>query len=225
MDRHRPYTGRSGINKQIIMKRIYLILTCAVLLMAVGVLAVPFNGGQTEDEMIESIVKSCSDMNSMKCDICQTRRVPLMDEPQKSSGTMIYIRPSRFCLNYTEPFEWKLKVDGDNVMTGTGDESVMSGDAGRLYKGISGMILGCMSGEMLKDRRTFRVTITDVGSEWKALLVPQRRDMKRMFSQIELGFDPDTRLLKRLMMEDSGGGSTEIQISNVKLNGDYEAEW
>ena len=51
------------------MKRIYLILTCVVLLMAVGVLAVPSNGGQTEDEMIESIVRACSDMNSMKCEI------------------------------------------------------------------------------------------------------------------------------------------------------------
>ena len=29
----------------------------------------------------------------------------------------------------------------------------------------------------------------------------------------------------RLRMEEAGGGSTEILISNVKLNGDYEAEW
>jgi hypothetical protein len=49
--------------------------------------------------------------------------------------------------------------------------------------------------------------------------------MKKMFGQIELGFDPDTRLLRRLLMEDAGGGSTEILISNVRLNGDYEAEW
>ena len=67
--------------------------------------------------------------------------------------------------------------------------------------------------------------MTDVGGEWKALLIPVRRDMKKMFSQIELGFDPATRLLRRLLMEDAGGGSTEILISNVKLNGDYEAEW
>jgi len=204
------------------MKRTYLIITAVVLLLAVGVWAVPSKENLSEDDMIESIVKACSEMYSMKCDITQTRRIPLMEEPQKSSGTMIYIRPSRFCLNYTDPFEWKLKVDGDNVLTGT--ESA-DGDAGRLFKGISGMILGCMSGDMLKDKRTFRVSVTDVGSEWKALLIPQRRDMKKMFNHIELGFDPQTRLLKRLTMEEAGGGSTEILISNVKLNGDYEAEW
>ena len=204
------------------MKRIFIIVIGLVLLVAVGVGAVTLNLQQTEDEMIESIVKASSDITSMKCDIAQTRRVPLMDEPQKSSGTMIYIKPSRFSLDYTEPFEWKLKVDGDNVIMGT--ESA-EGEAGRLFKGISSMILGCMSGEMLKDKRTFRVTVTDEGGEWKALLIPVRRDMKKMFGQIELGFDPATRLLRRLLMEDAGGGSTEIVISNVKLNGDYEAEW
>ena len=204
------------------MKRIFVIVTGLILLLAVGVSAVTVNMQQTEDEMIESIVKASSNITSMKCDIAQTRRIPLMDEPQKSSGTMIYIKPSRFSLDYTEPFAWKLKVDGDNIIMGT--ESA-EGEAGRLFKGISSMILGCMSGEMLKDRRTFRVTVTDEGDQWKALLIPVRRDMKKMFSQIELGFDPDTRLLRRLLMEDAGGGSTEILISNVRLNGDYEAEW
>ena len=204
------------------MKRIFVIVTGLILLMTAGVSALTYTAQQTEDEMIESIVKASSDIISMKCDIAQTRRIPLMDEPQKSSGTMIYIKPSRFSLDYTEPFAWKLKVDGDNIIMGT--ESA-EGEAGRLFKGISSMILGCMSGEMLKDRRTFRVTVTDEGDQWKALLIPVRRDMKKMFGQIELGFDPDTRLLRRLLMEDAGGGSTEILISNVRLNGDYEAEW
>ena len=204
------------------MKRIFVIVTGLILLMTAGVSALTYTTQQTEDEMIESIVQASSDIISMKCDIAQTRRIPLMDEPQKSSGTMIYIKPSRFSLDYTEPFAWKLKVDGDNIIMGT--ESA-EGEAGRLFKGISSMILGCMSGEMLKDRRTFRVTVTDEGDQWKALLIPVRRDMKKMFGQIELGFDPDTRLLRRLLMEDAGGGSTEILISNVRLNGDYEAEW
>ncbi|MBR3659656.1 MAG: outer membrane lipoprotein carrier protein LolA [Bacteroidaceae bacterium] len=204
------------------MKRIFVIVTGLILLMTAGVSALTYTAQQTEDEMIESIVKASSNITSMKCDIAQTRRIPLMDEPQKSSGTMIYIKPSRFSLDYTEPFAWKLKVDGDNIIMGT--ESA-EGEAGRLFKGISSMILGCMSGEMLKDRRTFRVTVTDEGDQWKALLIPVRRDMKKMFGQIELGFDPDTRLLRRLLMEDAGGGSTEILISNVRLNGDYEAEW
>ena len=69
------------------MKRIFVIVTGLILLLALGVSAVTVNMQQTEDEMIESIVKASSNITSMKCDIAQTRRIPLMDEPQKSSGT------------------------------------------------------------------------------------------------------------------------------------------
>lgn len=206
------------------MKKTNIIITVLVLLLAVGVSAVTLQGTQTVDEMTESIVKACSGINSLKCDVAQTRRTPFIEEPSKSYGTMLFIKPSRFCLNYNDPYKWILKVDGKNIVAGF-DEAELDGDIGRLYKSISDMILGCMSGELLKDKRTFRVTVTDTGDEWKAVLIPVRRDMKKIFDQIELGFDPQTRLLRRLVMNDSAGGITEILVSNVKLNGDYEAEW
>ena len=206
------------------MKKRSIIVTALVLLLAVGVGAVTFQGTQTVDEMTESIVKACSDIKSLKCDVAQTRRTPYIEEPSKSYGTMLFIKPSRFCLDYNDPYRWILKVDGNNIVAGF-DESQLDQDMGRLYKSISDMILGCMSGELLKDKRTFKVTVTDTGDEWKAVLIPVRRDMKKVFNQIELGFDPGTRLLRRLRMSDSAGGITEIVVSNVKLNGDYEADW
>ena len=196
------------------MKKTNIIITVLVLLLAVGVSAVTLQGTQTVDEMTESIVKACYGINSLKCDVAQTRTTPFIKEPSKSYGTMLYIQPSRFCLDY----------NGKNIVSGF-DETRLDEDMGRLYKSISDMILGCMSGELLKDKRTFKVTVTDTGDEWKAVLIPVRRDMKKIFDQIELGFDPQTRLLRRLVMNDSAGGITEILVSNVKLNGDYEAEW
>ena len=206
------------------MKKTSILITVLVLLLAVGVGAVTLQGTQTVDEMTESIVKACSEINSLKCDVAQIRTTPFIKEPSKSYGTMLYIKPSRFCLDYNDPYKWILKVDGNKIVCGF-DEAELDPDMGRLYKSISDMILGCMSGEMLKDKRTFRVTVTDTGDEWKAVLIPVRRDLKKAFDQIELGFDPQTRLLRRFVMNDTSGGVTEIQVSNVRINGDYEAEW
>ena len=58
------------------MKRTYLIVTAIILLAAAGVWAVPFNGGQNQDEMIESIVdmvdtlKSTGMRNDMEYLLC-----------------------------------------------------------------------------------------------------------------------------------------------------------
>ena len=179
-----------------------------------------------EDEIIDRIVAQCASMKSMKCDFRQVSTVPLMDEPQVSSGKMLYRQPSSLKWVYTEPFIYSITFDNDNISVDTGQgQTEIGSDASRMFKGLAGIVLGCMSGENLKDKRLFQTTVTELDNEWVAVLVPQRREMKRVFSEIVMVFDPATSLLKRLDMKDQNGGSTAIEISNVSINGDYEADW
>ena len=60
------------------MKKTSIIITVLVLLLAVGVGAVTLQGNQTVDEMTESIVKACSEINSLKCDVAQSRTTPFI---------------------------------------------------------------------------------------------------------------------------------------------------
>ena len=179
-----------------------------------------------EDEIIDRIVAQCASMKSMKCDFRQVSTVPLMDEPQVSSGKMLYRQPSSLKWVYTEPFIYSITFDNDNISVDTGQgQTEIGSDASRMFKGLAGIVLGCMSGENLKDKRLFQTTVSEQDNEWVAVLVPQRREMKRVFSEIVMVFDPATSLLKRLDMKDQNGGSTAIEISNVSINGDYEADW
>ena len=179
-----------------------------------------------EDEIIDRIVAQCASMKSMKCDFRQVSTVPLMDEPQVSSGKMLYRQPSSLKWVYTEPFIYSITFDNDNISVDTGQgQTEIGSDASRMFKGLAGIVLGCMSGENLKDKRLFQTTVTELDNEWVAVLVPQRREMKRVFSEIVMVFDPATSLLKRLDMKDQNGGGTAIEISNVSINGGYEADW
>ena len=180
----------------------------------------------SDSEIVNTIVDRCSSMKTMKCDFRQISHVPLMDEPQESAGRMLYRQPSALKWIYTEPFGYSYTIDNNNISIDTDDgHTELGNDASRMFKGLSGIILGCMSGENLKDTRMFQTTVKEDNGEWVALLVPQRREMKRFFSEIVLVFDPASSLLKRLAMKDQNGGSTEILISNVSINGDYEADW
>lgn len=181
---------------------------------------------QKEDPIVESIVKECAQMESMSCDFCQVRTVPLMDAPQESKGRMLYRRPGALKWSYKEPFVNSFTIDGDVISINNGDgDTEVSGEAARMFKGMAGIMLGCMTGESLKDKRLFQTSVTEKNGEWEAVLVPQRREVKRVFTQIVMVFDPATRLLKRLTMMEQSGGSTEITVSNVSINGNYDAEW
>ena len=182
--------------------------------------------GQKEDPVVERIAKECASMKSMRCDFRQVRTVPLMDEPQESRGKMLYRQPDALKWSYTEPFVNSFTIDGDIISINNGDgDTEVSGEAARMFKGMAGIMLGCMTGESLKDKRLFQASVTEKDGEWVAVLVPQRREIKRVFTQIEMVFDPATSLLKRLIMTEQSGGSTEIIVSNVSINGDYDAEW
>lgn len=182
--------------------------------------------GRQDDSIVERIVARCSTMKSMSCDFRQVKTVPLMDAPQESKGRMLYRQPSALKWAYTEPFVNSFTIDGDNIRIDNGEgETEVSGEAARMFKGMAGIMLGCMTGESLRDKRLFQTSVMEQYGEWVAVLVPQRREIKRVFTQIEMVFDPATSLLKRLTMTEQSGGSTEITVSNVSINGDYDAEW
>lgn len=197
----------------------------AVLLLIAGVMfaASPADG---TDERIESICKACAGMKSMKCDFTQTRTVPLLEDKQVSKGHMLYFQPSRLKWSYTEPFPYSFSVDGETVSIDTeSGHNEIGADGSRLYQGIAGIMLGCMSGECLRDSRLFKVTMTDGDGLWIATMDPLRRDMKKMFRRIELGFSSRTGLLEYIDMTETGGAGTHVTIENVQLNGNYETDW
>lgn len=207
------------------MKKSVSVILALFLLVGIGLVYAGNRSGQ-DDAIVDRIAAECAGMKSMKCDFRQTRTVPLMDEAQISGGQMLYRQPSALKWIYTEPFSYSFTIDGDNISIDTDEgHTEIGSDASRMFKGLAGIVLGCMSGQNLKDKRLFQTTVTEQDNEWVAVLVPQRREMKRVFSEIVMVFDPATSLLKRLTMTDQNGGSTEIEITGVSINGDYEADW
>ena len=178
------------------------------------------------DTVVERIAARCADMRSMRCDFRQTRTVPLMESPQVSEGKMLYRQPSSLKWIYSEPLSYSFTIENDNISIDSPDgHTAIGSDAGRMFKGLSDIVLGCMSGKNLTDRRLFQTDVTVQDGEWVARLIPQRREMKRVFTSIVMVFDPSTALLKRMTMYDQNGGSTLVEISNVSVNADYEADW
>ena len=199
---------------------IILVLLVASVIMYAG------TQGRQESSIVEQIVDKCSQMKSMSCDFLQVRTVPLMDSPQESKGRMLYRQPSAIKWSYIEPFINSFTLDGENITIDNGmEESRVDGEAARMFKGLAGIMMGCMTGESLRDKRLFQTSVTEKDGEWIAVLFPQRREMKRVFTQIEMVFDPATQLLKRMTMSEQSGGSTQIIVSNVSINGNYDAEW
>ena len=172
------------------------------------------------NEVIASLIKAVASMQSMQCRFVQEKTSTMLAEPSVAQGTMHYAAPDRMRWEYTTPYAFALVVNGDRIVKVTdGKAEVLEGNAGRMYQGMVGLIMGSASGKKLFDTTVFDITLYDDNSFWRADMIPKRRDMKRMFNQLVFRFDKKTNGISRVEFVEAGGGTTSIQFEEIKLNG------
>ena len=199
------------------MKRLWL----SVLFMALGLFATaqtPLSEAQS-NEIMASLTETASSMQTMQCRFVQSKTMSMLAEPSVSEGKMYFASPDRLRWEYMTPYAFALVVNGERIVKVTdGQAEALDGNSGRMYQGITSMIMGSASGKKLFDATTFDIVLYDDGACWKAEMTPKRRDMKRMFSQLVFHFDKKTQVIDHVEFLDPKGDNTVIRFEEIRLN-------
>lgn len=199
------------------MKRLWL----SVLFMALGLFATaqtPLSEAQS-NEIMASLTKTASSMQTMQCRFVQSKTMSMLAEPSVSEGKMYFASPDRLRWEYVKPYAFALVVNGERIVKVTdGQAEALDGNSGRMYQGITSMIMSSASGKKLFDATTFDIVLYDDGAYWKAEMTPKRRDMKRMFSQLVFHFDKKTQVIDHVEFLDPKGDNTVIRFEEIRLN-------
>lgn len=199
------------------MKRLWLF----VLFVALGLFATaqtPLSEAQS-NEIMASLTETASSMQTMQCRFVQSKTMSMLAEPSVSEGKMYFASPDRLRWEYVKPYAFALVVNGERIVKVTdGQAEALDGNSGRMYQGITSMIMGSASGKKLFDATTFDIVLYDDGAYWKAEMTPKRRDMKRMFSQLVFHFDKKTQVIDHVEFLDPKGDNTVIRFEEIRLN-------
>ncbi len=199
------------------MKRLWL----SVLFMALGLFATaqtPLSEAQS-NEIMASLTKTASSMQTMQCRFVQSKTMSMLAEPSVSEGKMYFASPDRLRWEYVKPYAFALVVNGERIVKVTdGQAEALDGNSGRMYQGITSMIMSSASGKKLFDATTFDIVLYDDGAYWKAEMTPKRRDMKRMFSHLVVHFDKKTQVSDHGEFLDPKGDNTVIRFEEIRLN-------
>lgn len=199
------------------MKRLWL----SILFVAMGL----FASAQTQlsesqsKEIMASLTKATSSMQTMQCRFVQSKTMSMLAEPSVSEGKMYFSSPDRLRWEYLTPYPFALVVNGEKIVKVTdGKAEVLDGNSGRMYQGITNMIMGSASGKKLFDASTFDVVLYDDDTCWKAEMTPKRRDMKRMFNQLVFHFDKKSQVIDHVEFIEPKGDKTVIRFEEIRLN-------
>jgi len=199
------------------MKRLWL----SILFVALGLFATaqtPLSEAQST-ELMASLTEAAASMQTMQCRFVQSKTMAMLAEPSVSEGRMYFASPDRLHWEYATPYAFALVVNGERIVKVTdGKAEVLDGNSGRMYQGITSMIMGSASGKKLFDTTAFDIVFYDDGTCWKAEMTPKRRDMKRMFSQLVFHFDKKTQVIDHVEFLGANGDVTSIRFEDIKLN-------
>ena len=175
-------------------------------------------GQKTEQEIIEKINSEAMKLASMQCEFVQTKKVVLLNDRMVSKGKMFYKQSNRLRWEYTTPYAYVFVLNGSKISFGKNQKEVIDVNQSRVFKEIASIMMNSVVGKCLSDKKSFKTTIKASNSEYIATLIPQTKEIKRLFNTIILHFDKQQSFVVRVELIEKNGDVTTIDLKNIKKN-------
>ena len=200
------------------MKRIlYIILMCLT-----PVLAMAQNEG--EQKISQKISKAAQSMTRMQCDFVQTKHMKLLNDNMVSYGKMYYQQSSKLRWEYTSPYTYTFILNDSKVLLKKGNRNdVIDVNQNKMFKEIARMMMNSVVGKCLTDKKDFKISVAETSEQYVATLLPQKKDMKQMFSKVILYVNKRQLSIAKVEMQEKKGDNTVIELKNIQLNKNINA--
>ena len=174
---------------------------------------------QSRQQMLDAIASATAQTRDMECDFVQTKNIRLLNRSMVSRGHMSYRQPDKLRWEYTTPYTYVFVVNGNKVqILNNKRKDVIDVDRNKMFREIVNIMLSTVAGTCLGDQSSFMTTVTSTQSEYIATLVPQKKDMRQMYANIILHFDPKAGVVNKIVMNEAKGDMTTIELRNIHKN-------
>lgn len=193
------------------MKRLYILYFICLSVLSVS--------AQNQQAIVEKINKACAEMKTMECDFVQTKYLKMLNDQMVSKGKMSYQQPSALRWEYTTPYTYTFVLNDNKILLKNDRrKDVIDVNQNKMFKEIARIMMNSIVGKCLTDDKAFKTTIEETSAEWVATLLPQKKDMKQMWTKLILHFDRAKNAVVKVEMYEKTGDHTVIDLKNTKTN-------
>ena len=169
-----------------------------------------------EQKIIQKMAAAASEIKTVQCDFTQTKHTKLLKKEQVSKGRMSCQLPDKLRWEYTSP----RAASAPSPAPPRGSDRPRSLPSGRFRGGYgaTSLIMNCVTGKCLTDSSAFHVTAEEMPTKYVATLIPQRKEMKRMFTKLVLHFDTSQSTVTEVELHEKNGDRTIIELHDIRIN-------
>lgn len=175
--------------------------------------------------MVAQINQTAAKIQTLTCQFTQVKTLRFLNDKMTSQGRMCYEGPDKLRWEYTSPYSYTFILNGQKVhIKNARSSQTIDIRQSRLFQSIARVMMNSVTGKSLTSDKDFACTMLTKGDDWVAELVPQRKEMKQMFSTIRLLFDGKRQMVSQVEMTEKNGDTTVITLKEVKTNGKIDTQ-
>lgn len=173
----------------------------------------------TEIEAIQEISRVAASVKTLKCDFVQTKNLKMLGDKMVSEGIMYCSQPSQLRWEYLLPYTYTFILNEHQVLLKNNNRNdVIDVNQNRMFKEIARVMMNSVLGKCLTDEKDFKVSLSNLDNYYIATLIPQKREMRQMFTQIRLHYSRKISMVVKVELYEKNGDSTVIELKNIQKN-------
>jgi outer membrane lipoprotein-sorting protein len=158
--------------------------------------------------------------NSINAEFIQEKNLSFIKEKIISKGILLYQRPDKLRLEYTEPFSYILIMNGGRMMTDNGDKkSEYDLKSNNMFGEINNLIIGSVKGNILGNP-DFKSTIYENDENLFIHLMPLNNELSKYIKTIGLYISKNDYNVSELQITEQSDDYTLIRFTNKVINED-----
>lgn len=155
---------------------------------------------------------------SIKSSFHQEKNLSMLSEKIDSEGLFYFKKHNKVRMEYTQPYKYLLVINGDKILIQDQQKrKVYSAGDNKLFKVINQVVVDCVQGRAL-DSKDFQTKIYESDKSYCLDLVPQAKEMRKLFATIRIFIGKDDFAIDQLDLKESMGDNTVITFVHKQLN-------
>ena len=177
-----------------------------------------------ETEVIQEISSVAASIKTLKCDFIQTKNLKMLGDKLLSKGVMYCSQPNHLRWEYLSPYTYTFILNNTQVLLKKGNRNdIIDVNQNRMFKEIARIMMNCVLGKCLTDKKDFKVSISGLDNFYIVTLIPQKKEMKQTFTKIVLHYNRECSMIVKVSMYEKNGDTTLIELMNINKNKAIEA--
>ena len=199
------------------MKRVTFLLIS--LFIGASVMGQTKLNAQQQEQVLQKINVATASMKTMQCDFVQTKKIKLMKKEMVSSGVMYYDSPNKLRWQYNKPYVYVFVLNKEKVsLKSSKTTQTIDVKENKMFRQLSNIILNSVTGGHLKSSAEFEVEIWNRNNIYSALLIPKKKELKKLYKSIEISFNASLTMVETVKMVETTGDITSVTLKNAKVN-------